>query len=463
MGQTTARRAGVLAVLSAVIVTACSSGASPTPAPAATATAAPSTAAPTATAAPSTAAPTATAAPVTLTYLVPNDVPANVTRAQAMVDAYTALHPNVSIQIETRPGGGDGDNLVKTRLATGEMNDIFWYNSGSLLQPLNPAQTLVDISGESFISNINPSFLKTVSQGTAIFGVPSEPAMGGGILYNKKVFAQLGLQVPKTWAEFEANNDKIKAAGIAPVGATFGDTWTSQLFVLADYYNVQLAAPDFAQKYTSNQAHYADTPAAEAGFKHLAEGFTKGWWQKDYGAAKLDDGLNLLAEGKIAQYPMLTFALGTIAQNHPDAINDIGFFGQPGTDAAKAGMTIWMPNATYIAKTSKHVDEAKKFLAFIASVAGTEVETKAIAPSGPYVINGSKLPDDALPAVKDIQAYLDNNAATPALEFWSPLKGPSLEQITVAVGSGMNTADEGAKLYDQDVTKQAKQLALPGW
>ena len=40
--------------------------------------------------------------------------------------------------------------------------------------------------------------------------------MGGGILYNKNVYAKLGLTVPKSWAEFEANNDKIKAAGDHP-------------------------------------------------------------------------------------------------------------------------------------------------------------------------------------------------------------------------------------------------------
>ena len=76
--------------------------------------------------------------------------------------------------------------------------------------------------------------------------------MGGGILYNKKIYADLGLSVPTTWAEFAANNEAIKAAGIAPVGATFGadSTWTSQLFVLADYYNVQAAIPDFAEQYT---------------------------------------------------------------------------------------------------------------------------------------------------------------------------------------------------------------------
>ena len=33
----------------------------------------------------------------------------------------------------------------------------------------------------------------------------------------------------------------------------------------------------------------------------------------------------------------------------------------------------------------------------------------------------------------------------------------------MAVGSGLNTAKEGATLYDKDIEKQAKQLGLPGW
>ena len=96
-----------------------------------------------------------------------------------------------------------------------------------------------------------------------------------------------------------------------------GLTWTSQLFVLADYCNVQAAIPDFAEKYTTNQIKYATTPAALAGFKRLEEGFQKGWWQPDFGSATFDDGLNMLATGKIAQYPMLTFALSTIAGEPP--------------------------------------------------------------------------------------------------------------------------------------------------
>ena len=80
-----------------------------------------------------------------------------------------------------------------------------------------------------------------------------------------------------------------------------------------------------------------------AGFNYLQEGFKKGWYQKDYATTKFEQGLKLLADGKGAQYPMLTFALSTIATNSPDKVNDIGFFAQPGTDAAKNGATIWMP------------------------------------------------------------------------------------------------------------------------
>ncbi len=408
------------------------------------------------------AAPAADAtAPVTMTFLV-NDGPSDVATVTALVDAYMALNPNVTINIETRPGGTEGDNVVKTRLATGEMTDIFYYNSGSLLQALHPADTLVDLSQEPFVANIVDSFLPTVSQGEGVYGVPTGTAMGGGILYNKAIYEQLGLSVPTTWEEFAANNEAIKAAGIAPVIATYGDTWSSQLFVLADYFNVQAAFPNFAEDYTANKEKYATNPAAIKGFEYLQEGFEKGWYQQDFATTKYDQGLKLLADGVGAHYPMLSFALPTIAVNSPDKINDIGFFAQPGSDSAN-GATIWMPPGTYIPQTTSNVDAAKAFLAFIASTAGVDAITAQVAPSGPYVVKGATLPDDVLPAVKDIAAYIDSGNSAPALEFLSPIKGPSLEQITVAVGTGQMTADEGAVNYDKDVEKQAQQLGLPGW
>jgi len=397
---------------------------------------------------------------VSLSYLV-TDVQFDL--ATGLVDAYTEMHPNVKIDIEIAPGGEELDNLVKTRLATGEMNDIFFYNSGSLMQAINPTEVLIDLSGEAFLDNVAESFQATVTAGDGIYGVPTGTAMGGGILYNRVVYADLGLEVPTTWDEFAANNEIIKEAGIAPVAQTYFDAWTAQLFILADYYNVNAAEPGFADAYTVNEASYSDTPAALAGFERLQEGFDKGWWQEDFGSASFEDGLNLLVEGQVAHYPMLTFAAGNVSLTHPDKVGDIGFFAQPGDDAEMNGATIWMPSATYIPKTTENVEAALGFLGFIASVEGTEAQSTGVPPSGPYPIKGAVLPADAPQVAHDTQAYLENDAAYPALEFVSPVKGPSLPQITVEVGSGLRSAVDAAALYDQDVEKQAKQLGLEGW
>ena len=399
---------------------------------------------------------------VTLSFLV-DDSEANSSMAQALADAYMAENPNITINVELRPQGTEGDNVVKTRLATGDMTDVFWYNAGSLLQALQPANTLVDLSGEPFMDNVIDSFKTTVAQGDGVFGVPAGTAMGGGILYNKRVYEDLGLSVPTTWAEFEANNAAIKEAGIAPVIASFGDTWTSQLFVLADHFNVAHQLPDFAEQYTANEAKIADTPVAMEGFRYLQEGFENDWWQPNYATTTFDQGLEMLANGDGAHYPMLTFALSTIETNWPDLVDNIGFFAQPGTDASANGVTIWMPPGIYIPQTTANVDAAKGFLSFVASVAGADALTSAVAPTGPYMIEGATLPDSVLPAVKDLASYIDAGNSGPALEFVSPLKGPSLEQITVAVGSGQMDAQTGAENYDIDVEQQAQQLGLPGW
>jgi raffinose/stachyose/melibiose transport system substrate-binding protein len=160
---------------------------------------------------------------------------------------------------------------------------------------------------------------------------------------------------------------------------------------------------------------------------------------------------------------MLSFALSTIATNSPDEVDDIGFFAQPGPDASNNGATIWMPAGTYIPQTTEHVEEAKDFLAFIASTEGVDAINAKVPPQGPYLIKGTELPDDVLPGVKDVAAYIDSGNSAPALEFLSPVKGPSLEQITVAVGTGQMTPEEAAAAYDEDVEKQAQQLGLEGW
>jgi raffinose/stachyose/melibiose transport system substrate-binding protein len=294
-----------------------------------------------ATSAPTTGG-TAAAADVTITLLADNSDQTTKT-AQAAIDAFNATKSGVTVKLETRAQGTDGDNVVKTKLATGDMADVFQYNSGSLLQALDPAQNIVPLTNEPFMANVQDAFKPSVTTGSDLYGVPFGQAMGGGILYNKKVFADLGLSVPTTWAEFMANNAKIKAAGIDPVIQTYGDTWTSQLFVLADFANVTAVQPDWAEKHTANQAKYVDEPALK-GFQRLEEVAKAGYLNKDFASAKQAQGLNKLVKGTGAQYPMLTFAVSAYTGLADDAAENIGFFAQPGDDAASNALTAWSPD-----------------------------------------------------------------------------------------------------------------------
>ncbi|NKK78971.1 ABC transporter substrate-binding protein, partial [Rhizobium leguminosarum] len=352
----------------------------------------------------------------------------------------------------------------KTRLATGEMSDVFLYNSGSLLQALKPAQTLVDLSGLASQAKVDEGFKSVVRADGKLYGVPFGTAMAGGILYNRKIYQDLGLSVPKTWADFMANNAKVKASGKVAVAQTYRDTWTSQLFVLADYYNLHAAVPNFAADYTANKAKYAETPAAMKGFERLKDVHDAGLMNEDFGAASYDDGLRMVATGEAAHYPMLSFAIGALKQNYPENLADVGFFAQPSDDAATNGLTVWMPPALYIPLTSQHAEEAKKFVDFAGSVEGCKIMVETNTVQGPPLIDGCGLPADVPPAVKDMLPYFEaKDKTTPALEFVSPVKGPALEQITVEVGSGIRQPADAAKLYDDDVRKQAKQLGLPNW
>jgi len=370
---------------------------------------------------------------------------------------------NIAIAIDLRPGGAEGDNVVKTRLATGDMDDLSFYNSGSLFQALNPPQNFVDLTNEPYMASVLESFKSTVSVNRRVYGIPAEAAMGGGWLYNKKAYAQLGLKVPTTWAQLLANCEKIKAAGKTAVIGSYKDDWTSQLIVLADYFNVQAKVPGFAADYTAHKATFAGTPVALRSFEKLQEINKKGYMNKDLLATTYEQALKMLADGSGVQYPMLTFALANIRSIAPDKVNDIGFFGQPGDTPGSNGVTVWMPAGIYVYKNGKNVDAAKKWVAYFVSKEGMSAYMEKQKPSGPFAIKGITLPSDVLPAVKDMLPYFDSGRTAPALEFLSPIKGPNLPQICVEVGSGIAAPLDAAKDYDKDVEKQAKQLGLAGW
>ena len=400
-----------------------------------------------------------------LTFLVDNGE-ATVATAEALVEAFVEKNPDISIEVETRPQGADGDNVVKTRLATGEMDDLFQYNSGSLMQALSPDETLVNLADEDYVDKFDENFIESVSTDNGVYGVPMGQSMAGAVIYNKDIYEELGLEIPTTWDEFISNSEAIKAAGVAaPIVQTYGDTWTSQLFVLGDFNNVLAEDPDWAEKYTNNEAKYVDEPAL-AGFEHLQEAFEKNLYNEDFASATYADGVSMVATGAGAQYPILTFAASQLMTTNPEAADVVGTFPLPGPDASTNGLTVWMPtNTVYLPKSTEgeKLEAAKKFLEFVTTPESCDIQSETTSPQGPFVIDGCELPEDVPAMISDMQPYFDEGKTNLALEFLSPIKGPALEQITVAVGSGITKAAEGAAQYDEDVKKQAQQLGLEGW
>ena len=376
----------------------------------------------------------------TISLLAGGNDPAATKFANDLAAAFHKANPTITVKVDTRPGGTDGDNLVKTRLSTGTMDDVFLYNSGSLFQALHPDSTLQPLTNEPWVKDLTSDFKKTVSTSKGLYGAPNGTTFDGGVMYNKKVYAQLGLSVPTTWDQFISNSEKIKAAGIIPVLQSYGDTWTSQLFVLADFANVSAQDPNWADDYTNNKAKYVNPPAL-AGFTHTQEIFAKGLMNKDYASLTNVNALKLLATGKAAQYPMITVVISNVVQSNPDQVNDIGYFAMP-PDSGDAHATVWEAGGSYIPKstTGDKLAAAKKFVAFINSPAGCDVQNSAGVPSGPFAISSCTVPSNAPALVADELKYQTDNKTGLALEFVSPIKGPNLEKILVQVGSGISSA-----------------------
>lgn len=383
--------------------------------------------------------------------------------AEQAAAEFNKANPDYTVKIDTRPSGTEGDNLVKTRLSTGEMSEVFLYNSGSLMQALSPDNTLTDLSEEAWVADVTDDFRSVVSTDQGVYGAPIATSYAGGIIYNKKVYADLGLDVPTSWDEYIANNDKIKAAGLAPVFQSYGDSWTSQVSVLGAFANVLAQDPKWAEQYTANKRSFAEEPAF-ASFADLEALHKGGYFNSDFASATFEDASRALSQGEAAHYPIVTTFMYAVAENYPDQVEDLGFFAIPAANADDTQATVWQPDALYIPASveGEKLAAAKAFIAFVNSPRGCELQSENYVAVGPFA-NTCELPTDTIGVVKDIQAYIEAGKSAPALEFLSPVKGPNLESYTVEVGSGLRSAADAAKLYDQDVEKQAQQLGLEGW
>nr|WP_147600142.1 extracellular solute-binding protein [uncultured Blautia sp.] len=392
-----------------------------------------------------------------LTFLIdPDTASAGYQAVFDLCEEKTGIH----IETEIRASGGDGDNQVKTRLASGEMTDLCGYNSGSKLGELNPEENFIDISGEEFAQRLDDTYKSAVSAGsdTAVYGIPLTATMSGAILYNKEVYEENNLEIPHTWDDFLKNCDALKEAGIDAVVGSLGDSWTIQVPYLGDHYNVLAGEPDFAEKFEAGETKYATSEAGLKSFQKLED--LQSYFNEDYTATTYADACDKLVNGEAGHYFILTQALSSIYELYGDEVNKIGLMGIPGDDPENHGLTVWEPTSIYGNANSDKKEDILRFMEFYTSDEALDAFTEAQKPDGPYCIKGYELPEDSYDAVKQAQEYFDAGKVNVALEFQTAVKGTNCEYICSELATGQTTAEEAAQAYDDDCKKQATQLGL---
>ena len=387
------------------------------------------------------------------------DTNASTDGLQAVIDK-AREEIGIDVEIEIRPGGDEGDNMVKAWIAAGELPDLLYYNSGSKLGEMAPADIFVDLTAyPQILDKLNDSFKGAVTVGDGVYGIPMTSSQAGAVLYNKTIYKELGLSVPTNWQEFLDNCKACSDAGYYGLIGTFGDSWTSQVLFLGDYYNVVSGYPTFAEEFTAGTAKYATTPSAVRSFEKYSEVIP--YYNEDYVVATYEDGVEYLAEGKGAHWIILTQALQNIDSLYgKEVVDEIGVFGVPADDGNN-GLTTWVANGIYANKNGKNVEDALKFMEYYISDSALDAYADTLLPCGPFCVNGYTLGDNAYEAVaKDMQAYFDAGKTYVAQEFECPIKGANCESVCIEVGTGAVSAEEAAKIYDEDCYKMAVQLGF---
>ena len=329
-------------------------------APAATPTAAP-TEVPQATEAPQSTPEPTTAAPVEISWMV-FETPALTASfwdgviAQGIKDSGV---PGLTVQKLVTPGA-DRTAYAKQLIAADTEPDLMqsistqdFVDSG-LLQPWDQKW-----SEENFILPMATSIKGKIWQ------APTNSQIIPFVFYNKDLFKQAGVEVPKTWSEFQNVIEKLKAAGIKPiqmVGA--GDGSWAAAFTLEGILSADVLGntPDWAQQRTAGTVKFtdADVEAAFNKYKWLAD---NGAFDKADLGVGFADANSAFGDGKAAMYFMGSWFL------QYDAIKNAKF--EPGVflfprEDGKQIVPFSVGGGIHISSKSKHLQETIAFAQAVA-------------------------------------------------------------------------------------------------
>ena len=282
---------------------------------------------------------------------------------ESMNKTYMDANKNVTIELQQVPGD-QYDKVLKTRFLSDNGPDIFLY-FGSGAYKYGKDGYYGDLTNQPFAQNVLPAFTGPCTYEGKLYAIPLN-SMGSGIFYNKKVFSDAGItEMPKTYADFLALCEKIKAKGVTPIARGSKDAWTAlhetgpltANFVLGKNENFQL------ERY-NDKFKFATSPEMENYFNKYAELVDKGYIAKGVLGVSHSQAAQEVADGKAGMLMGISVFYADIKSANKDA--DIGYFSLPDENGKSYQIGTSDKAIGYWAK-GKKTEEAIKVVGFYAT------------------------------------------------------------------------------------------------
>lgn len=260
------------------------------------------------------------------------------------------------------------DTMLKTKLAGGDAPDII-VGRPKVYADLIRAGHIEPLTDCDFLDNVQESTLDSMKVDGEVYAIPTSQG-GMGIFYNKKVFEDNGIEIPKTHEALMDAAKKLQDAGITPFAHGFQESWMAQCELQSDLYGYTLSQnPTMFKDIMDGTKKFADYPEFKECVQRTVDrlSFEGG---DDFGtdAAK---ARNMLINGEAA---MLVSGNWEISEFVNAGVDDqIGFFATPNTDDDQPVLGLAPDGCYMITSQSQHIDAAKKFIEFLTTSEGASI------------------------------------------------------------------------------------------
>lgn len=324
-----------------------------------------------------------------------------------LIAKFEKENPNIDVEQASPP---EPSTVLRTRVSKSDIPDIIGVGGDMTYKDLSEAGVFTDISDDKSLEKIQPAYvqmLKDVSGLDEVYAIPFA-TNAVGVIYNKAIFTELGLEIPKTWDEFIDVSEKIKAAGKTPFFHTYKDAWTTLPSFNALVANTQ--GDDFYSELNKGNI-LAGERYEEAAEKMIQ--LTE-YGHKNQQGVGYNDGNTAFANGEAAMYLQGVWAIPEIKKANPDL--ELGVFPFPATNNADEVKVISGVDLILgLAASSKHPEEAKKFIEFLLE---EENAKQYIQEQNSFSALSGITQDD--PSVADLKASFEKGALTDFPDHYIP-------------------------------------------